>query len=93
MGLDTFEVIERIEHYFQINISDVEAAQLGTVQEIIDVVVRKIKDNPHSHSSYLLLEGTEHIESRVIEIISDISGISISKIKRHHSLTRDLGLD
>jgi|GEM_PF-1033182 len=93
MGLDTVEVIERIEHYFQIRIPDAEVAQLGTVQEIIDAVVQKIKDNPHSRLSYLLSDGTAPIEAGVLEIISDISGIPISKIERHHSLTTDLGLD
>ncbi|GAA4376635.1 hypothetical protein [Hymenobacter koreensis] len=40
MGLDTVELIQATEDYFQIAIADTEAEQISTVQDIADIVCR-----------------------------------------------------
>lgn len=43
MGLDSVELIMEIENYFGVQISDIEAEKIGTVQEAVDCVSKHLK--------------------------------------------------
>jgi acyl carrier protein len=46
MGLDSVEILVRVEKYFGISIPDREAEKILTVQEFADCVFTKVTVNP-----------------------------------------------
>ena len=85
MGLDIVELIVEVEEKFNISIPDEEAASLATVGQVVDYVYTHQKSDAK-------LEKSE-IQDRVIDLVSDKTGISKEKIALHHSFTNDLGMD
>lgn len=84
MGMDTVELIWKIEHRFDIRIPNEEASQITTVQDIYDVVSKNLSANGHS------LDG---LQSIVNQIIAEMAGLELEDIQPHKSITNDLGLD
>jgi acyl carrier protein len=81
MGLDTVELIVKIEQHFAISIPNIDAEKIHTVQDLCDTVAR-IGGLP-----------VAAIMHDVIAIVSDQAGIPEHAILPSHSLTSDLGLD
>ncbi|GAA4338049.1 hypothetical protein [Flaviaesturariibacter amylovorans] len=84
MGLDTVELIVRIEQHFAICIPDAEAERIATVQDLADAVLRHSGPPPN-----LVAE----ITRRVVELVADHAGRDPDAVLLAHSLTSDLGLD
>ncbi|MBT1688682.1 acyl carrier protein [Dawidia soli] len=81
MGLDSVELVIRVEKYFDIAIPDKEAAEIVTVQDFADCVYTKVTLNKGD---------TEKI---IIGIVSESSGIPVGEIKLEHRICYDLGID
>ncbi len=84
MGLDTVELIMKIEDHFGIHILDEEAEQIATVADLYAAVAR------HMHLSEEELSG---IKVAVNNIIADHAGLDLDEIQPYKSITSDLGLD
>jgi acyl carrier protein len=83
MGMDTVELLWKIEKRYGIAIPNEEAAKMDTVQEICNTVMRHLP------------KGTDYekIYKEIREIVADHAGIEVQNIEPHHSITNDLGLD
>lgn len=55
MGLDSVEIVVRIEEYFGISIPDAEAAQISTVQGLVDAVFSKVSVHPNARCKSQML--------------------------------------
>lgn len=66
MGLDSVELLMGFENYFSIEVSDIEAEKIRTVQEMIDSVAhhRKIESNNYQLKDKVLLLLKEHLRIR-----------------------------
>ena len=84
MGLDTVELIMKIENHFGIHIPDEEAEGLVTVGLISEAVARHVAATPDQLSSILL---------QVRTIIADHAGLDLEEVQPEKSITSDLGLD
>jgi acyl carrier protein len=84
MGLDTVDLIVRIETYLSISIPDRQAEKIVTVQDICAIVFKLLPTSD--------IDRVE-IENAVKTIISDHTGLKISEMDLHKSITSDLGLD
>ena len=84
MGLDTVELIIEIEKRFDIHIEDVRAEKIGTIEDLI-VAIEEIKTD-HSMNR-------EEITEKVLDLVSYVSGIEVSKLNLSDSFTNDLGMD
>lgn len=49
MGLDAVELVMAIEEEFQIAISDSEAAECPTVQELVEVILSRVRQTGKPH--------------------------------------------
>ncbi|WP_299332849.1 hypothetical protein [uncultured Psychroserpens sp.] len=88
MGLDTVELIMMVENHYDIEIPDNEAANLATVQHLVDFVFDTIKHDSNKNPIEIF-----EIEVVIREIIEKVTGIPKHKIKMHHAFTNDLGMD
>lgn len=63
MGLDSVELLMSFENYFSIEVSDIEAEKIRTVQEMIDSVAnhRKIESENYRLKDKVLLLLKEHL--------------------------------
>lgn len=52
MGLDSVELLVEIENYFSIEIPDTEAAEIFTVQNMVDVAAKHLHISDHSMSDW-----------------------------------------
>lgn len=81
MGLDTVELIVKVEDKFQIQILDQEAENIETVGHLVEMVKKKTKQS----------------DQVVFPIIKDIlinqMGIPVDQIKYQSHIVYDLGLD
>jgi acyl carrier protein len=87
MGLDSVELLIRVEQHFAIAIPDYEAAKITTVQDLADCVYTKVTTS----SLHPLDKGD--VEKTILEIVSDSSGIPVNEIKLEHEICYDLGID
>lgn len=83
MGLDSVEILQRIEKHFAIAIPDSEAEKADTVGEIFEMVMRHLSPGVDMDKVY----------REVVYIIADQTGIDEDQIQPHHSFTNDLGID
>jgi acyl carrier protein len=84
MGLDTVELIYKIENHFKLPIPDEEAERMTTIRHISDYMSK--------------LEGADEerkaqIEEEVLLIVADHAGYDITELRLDMSITSDLGLD
>jgi len=84
MGLDTVELIFKVEEHFKLPITDEEAEKMVTIRSISDYIAK--------------LSGADvvrkaQIEQEVLSIVSDHAGVDISDLWLDMSITSDLGLD
>jgi acyl carrier protein len=84
MGMDTVELIMRIEDHFGIAIPDAETEKIDTVQDIYDTVIRHLPEGEASIATVPLV---------VNNIIADHAGLELWEISPEKSITNDLGLD
>ena len=66
MGLDSVELLVSFENYFDIQVSDLEAVNITTVQEMVDSVAKHLAIS--SNSVALKLELFEKLKSQLIQI-------------------------
>ena len=84
MGLDTVELIYKIEKHFQISIPDQEAEKMVTIRNISDFISRLLNAG---------LEEQARVEQEVLHIVSEHSGVDIKDLWLDMLITGDLGLD
>jgi acyl carrier protein len=84
MGLDTVDLLMKIEDHFSISIPNKEAEQITTVQDYYNVVARHLNATP---------EEMAVIQLTINQLIADHAGLDLSEIEPHKSITNDLGLD
>lgn len=84
MGLDTVELVWKIEKQFSIRITNYEASQISTVQDFYDVVAKHLLTNNRIVADF---------KNTINEIIADQAGIELHEILPHKSITSDFGLD
>lgn len=87
MGLDTVELVMRIEEEFAITIADQDAEQLMTVSDLYDCIESKVLEKSTSEVNEEALFG------KFIKIMVDQTGIDRAKIQLTASIVEDLGLD
>ncbi len=88
MGLDTVDLVYEIEAAFGIQIPDIVAEKINTVQDMHNVVYELVeaKGNPDQLTR-------QEQEIRTVAIISDQAGIPMHEIEPWKSFTNDLGMD
>lgn len=74
MGLDSVDLLMKIEDRFKISIPDAEAEQIYTVQDFYDVVERHVKERP---------EQSFAIRYEINQIIADHAGVDLSEVEPH----------
>lgn len=84
MGLDTVELIYKIEEHFKLPIPDNEAEKLATIRNISDYIVGLLGADQ---------ERKAQIEQEVLAIVSDHAGMDTADLWLDMSITGDLGLD
>jgi acyl carrier protein len=84
MGLDTVELIFKIEEHFGLQIPDQEAGQMTTIRHISDYI------SSHTGADS---ERMAQIEREVLSIVADHAGVDITELWLDMSITNDLGLD
>lgn len=84
MGMDTVELIMKIENHFRIAIPNREAEKIVTVQDIYDVVLRHVPEGSVDLAT---------ISATVNQIIAYHAGLELHEIEPGKSVTNDLGLD
>ncbi|HEY0356770.1 MAG TPA: hypothetical protein VGC29_11225 [Flavisolibacter sp.] len=84
MGLDTVELIYKIEKHFQISIPDQEAEKMVTIRNISDFISRLLNAG---------LEEQAQVEQEILHIVSEHSGVDIKDLWLDMLIADDLGLD
>lgn len=84
MGLDTVDLLMKVEDHFSISIPDVEAENIVTVQHYYDTVAKHLNAKPDEIPA---------IQAAINTIIADYVGLDLAEIEPHKSITSDLGLD
>ena len=84
MGLDTVDLIFKIEEHFKLPIPDQEAEKMETIRHVCDYI---------SKLSNADSERKVQIEQEILNIVADHSGVDIKKLWLDMSISRDLGLD
>lgn len=92
MGLDSVELLYSIEEEFGIEISNLEAEKITTVDDLVNAFYKKISISPNNKYVSQITNKYE-VERIIVGIISSNMGIPINKIELHHSITNDLGID
>jgi len=96
MGLESVELIMRVEEDFDIEIRDEEATELATVGQIYDCVLRKLGLNAPEHDTYLHPEKA-WTEQKVWETlraaVSDELSVDLALVTREAHIIFDLGAD
>jgi acyl carrier protein len=82
MGLDTVELIYKIEEHFKLPIPDQEAEKMVTIRDILNYLIKIANADSKSH-----------IEQELLMIISDHAGVDVKDLWLDMSITSDLGLD
>jgi acyl carrier protein len=86
MGLDSVELVWRVEKDFGIKISDPEAASILTVGDFYTVLLRKLGTSPADPSA-------TQIWSRLRDTIADQTGVKEELILPDARIVRDLGIN
>ena len=84
MGLDTVDLLMKVEDHFSISIPNSEAEQIVTVQNYYDAVAKYLNAKP---------EEMPAIQAAINTIIADQAGLDLAEIEPHKSITNDLDLD
>jgi acyl carrier protein len=84
MGLDTVDLIYKIEKHFILPIPDQEAEKMETIRDIRNYIINLSNANSDS-----VIE----IEKELLALISDHAGVDIKELWLDMSITNDLGLD
>ena len=84
MGLDTVELIQKIEDHFILPIPDREAEQMTTIRHIAEYLV-KISNADEDRKAV--------IEKEVLDIVAEHAGFNVTELSLDMSLTGDLGMD
>jgi acyl carrier protein len=84
MGLDTVELIYKIEEHFRLPVTYQEAEKMFTIRHIIDYITRLSNDDA---------ERKAQIEQEVLAIVADHAGVDVSNLWLDMSITNNLGLD
>jgi acyl carrier protein len=86
MGLDSVELLIRIEKHFEIEVTDQEAEKIITVGNCLDLVCQKLLTNGQKANPAI-------IQHELIDIISDQIGIRAEEIELESKFIDDLGID
>ena len=84
MGLNTVELIYKIEKQFNIRIPNNEASKIFLVQDIYNIVERHLLNDNRVYDNF---------ENIIYEIIADHAGVDLNEVQPHKSIISDLGMD
>lgn len=88
MGLDSVDLIIRVEKTFDISIPDRLAEKILTVGDMHDAVwTLLLEKDPHQPIV------RENFETYLNEIIADQIGVDVEELGKEKSFTNDLGVD
>ena len=85
MGLDSVDIIRKIEHALHINIPNKEAATIVTIANLYDVVWKNISNNNETNR--------KTVEAIINQIVANVAGVELHEIQPYKKLTDDLGID
>jgi acyl carrier protein len=87
MGMDSVEILMKVEKAFGIEITQEEVDQIITVGDLHDAVWKQLNT----------VKGTEttktQMESTINQIIAEISGVDLEEVTRNKKICDDLGID
>jgi len=86
MGLDTVELIFRVENEFEIDIPNTDAAKLGTVGELHEYVVETLRRQGR-------IERADSVYERLRDIICYQLGVKPEDVVPSASFVDDFGAD
>lgn len=89
MGLDTVELVLRVEEEFEIEIPNDIAAQLSTAGDIHNFIMSNITKSSSSIDTALDVE----IWERLRDIIVEQLGVRPEEVKKSSRIVADLGAD
>jgi acyl carrier protein len=84
MGLDTVDLIVKIEKHFKLAIPDQKAEGMTTIRNICDYLAEVTAADAHMKTQ---------IEQEVLGLVADHAGVDDSELWLDMSITNDLGLD
>ena len=84
MGLETIELVYKIENHFLLPIPDEEAKKMYTIRDISNYIAKL---------SGADAERTMQIEQEVLALVSSHAGVDRADLQLDMSITNDLGLD
>jgi acyl carrier protein len=83
MGLDSVEILMKIENTFGIQIPKQEAEKIVTVGDFYDTIWNHLPTGANR----------KNVESVVNQIISDMAGLDVEEITKEKKIADDLGID
>ena len=89
MGLDSVELLLRVEDEFDIELSDVEATAIVTVGDLHTCLVRKWGAKPKEIRS----SGREPTWQALSDVIVDQLGVRRDQVTPNTRIAKDLGVD
>ena len=94
MGLDSLELVCKIEQEFEIEFLNEEAEEMQTVGDIFELILAK-KNLVKQDETTARTKVEKHfaIYERLKHIIIDHAEVEAKEVTYHASITRDLGLD
>jgi acyl carrier protein len=86
MGLDSVELLMRVEEHFEIRVTDQEAESVLTVGDLLNLVCAKLFENGQRTNPSV-------ISKQLVDIIADQAGISADEIRLESTIVDDLGIN
>lgn len=83
MGLDSVEILMKVEDTFRIKIPDFEAEQIVTVGDFHNTVWRHLSAN----------QNRKEVEIVINHIIADMAGLNLEEVTPEKKIADDLGID
>ncbi len=90
--MESVELLVEIEDYFQINITNIEAENIETVNDFQVCILEKLSNKRLLNANIPHYEATDIFEI-LKKIIHQKLGIPFAKITPFASITTDLGID
>lgn len=89
MGLDSVELLMRVEDEFDIEVPDAEAAEIFTVGDLYHCILRKYEAKTVNSGD----DANEPTWQKLCDILVDQTGVSPENIAPSARIVKDLGID